>query len=77
MHLIAQCSNCGANVRPELGVATATTVQHRDCADRFGVGTHGQSTVLPIERAIQLGPQADSVRRPPAPTLGYAVSSAS
>jgi hypothetical protein len=52
MHLVAQCSNCGMNVRPELGVATATTFQHRKCADRFGIGTHGQSIVLPIDDAV-------------------------
>jgi hypothetical protein len=46
MYLVHQCSNCGRNVRPELGVATAVTVQHRECADRFGLGTHGQSIAL-------------------------------
>jgi hypothetical protein len=48
MYPVDQCSNCGSNVRPQLGVATATTVQHRECADRFGLGTHGQSIVLPM-----------------------------
>ena len=45
MYLVHQCSNCGSNVRPELGVATAVTIQHRECADRFGIGTHGQAIV--------------------------------
>jgi hypothetical protein len=49
MHHVHQCSNCGGNVRPELGVASAVTVQHRECADRFGVGTHGKRFVLPVD----------------------------
>lgn len=54
MHLVLQCSNCGGNVRPELAVAaTATTVQHRECADRYGVGTHGQPSVPRIDRGIR------------------------
>jgi len=43
MHLVLQCPNCGGNVTPEVGVATPTTVQHRACAERFGVGTHGSA----------------------------------
>lgn len=64
VYLIAQCSNCGRNMRRELGVATATTLQHRKCADRFGLGTHGQPMILSIARPIRhhlLGPT-----RPPA-----------
>ena len=53
MHVIVQCSNCGVNVRPELGVATDTTLQHRECAERFGVGTHGQSITLPVDHPIR------------------------
>ena len=58
MYLVHQCSNCGGNVRPELGVATAATIQHRECADRFGIGTHGQTIVLPIDHAIRHRPLA-------------------
>jgi hypothetical protein len=56
MHLIDQCSNCGNNVRRELGVVTPATVQHRECAERFGVGTHGQSIVIPSDHAIRHRP---------------------
>ena len=58
MYLVHQCSNCGSNVKPELGVATAVTIQHRECADRFGLGTHGQSIVLPIDHASRNRPLA-------------------
>jgi hypothetical protein len=64
MYLIHQCSNCGSNVRPELGVATAITVQHRECAERFGLGTHGQAIVLPIDHAIRHRPLAAAVVEP-------------
>jgi hypothetical protein len=53
-----QCSNCGRNVSPELGVATAVTIQHRQCADRFGVGTRGQPIVMPIDHAARHRPLA-------------------
>jgi hypothetical protein len=69
MYLVHQCSNCGSNVRPELGVATATTVQHRECADRFGLGTHGQLIVLPIDHAIRHRPLAVAVCGPQAAAL--------
>jgi hypothetical protein len=62
MHIVDQCSNCGRNVRPELGVATAVTVQHRECADRFGVGTHGQSIVMSIDHALRHRPSSFGVR---------------
>jgi hypothetical protein len=62
MHLVHQCSNCGGNVRAETGVATAVTVQHRECADRFGVGTHGQPIILPVDHAIRHRPLAIAVR---------------
>ncbi len=58
MHLVHQCSNCGSNVSPELGVATAVTVQHRKCADLFGLGTHGLPIVMPIDHAIRHRPLA-------------------
>jgi hypothetical protein len=61
MHFIAKCSNCGANVRPELGVVTTTTIQHRECADRFGIGTHGRPIVMPIDHAIRHRPRAHPV----------------
>lgn len=61
MYLVHQCSNCGGNVRPELGVATAVTLQHRECADRFGIGTHGQTIVLPIDHAVRHRPLAFAV----------------
>jgi hypothetical protein len=64
MYLVHQCSNCGSNVRPELGVATAITVQHRGCANRFGVGTHGQSIVLPLDHPIRHRPRAIAVCGP-------------
>jgi hypothetical protein len=65
MYLIRQCSNCGANVRPELGVATAVTLQHRECADRFGLGTYGQPIVLPTDHAIRRHPlTVATVERP-------------
>jgi hypothetical protein len=76
MYLVHQCSNCGGNVRPELGVATAITVQHRECADRFGVGTHGQPIVLPIDHAVRHRPSAVAVLEPRAATVGSAASSA-
>ena len=50
---IAQCSNCGRNLRRELGLATATTLQHRECAERFGLGTHGQPMILPIDGPVR------------------------
>jgi hypothetical protein len=61
MHLVEQCSNCGTNVRRELGVVTVTTVQHRECADRFGVATHGQSIVIPNDHAIRHRPRATAL----------------
>jgi len=75
MYLVHQCSNCGSNVMPELGVATAITVQHRECADRFGLGTHGQSVVLPIDHAIGHRPSAVAVLEPRAATCHSAASS--
>jgi hypothetical protein len=75
MYLVHQCSNCGGNVRAELGVATAITVQHRECADRFGLGTHGQSIVLPIDHAIRHRPLAVAVIEPRAATPDSAASS--
>jgi hypothetical protein len=39
-------------------VATATTIQHWEGADRFGLGTHGQPIVLPIDHAIRDRPLA-------------------
>jgi hypothetical protein len=42
MYHVDQCSNCGINVSRELAVVTPIGVQHRVCADRFGVGTHGR-----------------------------------
>ena len=74
MHLIVQCSNCGMNVRPELGVATATTFQHRECADRFGIGTHGRPRALPIDNAVRRPPHGDEVHGPAAETLYSDVS---
>ena len=56
MHLVDQCSNCGSNLSRELGVVTATTVQHPACAERFGLGTHGQAIRLPIDHAIRHRP---------------------
>jgi hypothetical protein len=56
MHLVDQCSNCGSNVSRELGVVTPTTVQHPECAERFGLATHGQSIVIPIDHAIRHRP---------------------
>ena len=53
MHHVDQCSNCGINVSRELGVVTPTTSQHRECADRFGVATHGQSAATPSDRVIR------------------------
>jgi hypothetical protein len=70
MHLIDQCTNCGGNVRPELGVATATTVQHRECADRFGVGTHGELSPTPsppsfaLTRPVRGRPRASAFTSP-------------
>ncbi len=58
MHHVDQCSNCGINVTRELGVVTPTTVQHRECADRFGVATHGQSVAIPSDQAIPHRPAA-------------------
>jgi hypothetical protein len=75
MYLVHQCSNCGSNVRPELGVATAITVQHLECADRFGLGTHGQAIVLPVDHAIRHRPSAVAVFEPRAATRDSAVSS--
>jgi hypothetical protein len=77
MHLIVECSNCGASVRPELGVATANAFQHRECADRFGVGTQGQRLALPIDQAIPHRHHADTVHKAPAATPAYAELSAS
>jgi hypothetical protein len=42
MHVIEQCSNCGCNVKRRFGVVTSATVQHRECAARFGRGTYGR-----------------------------------
>jgi hypothetical protein len=64
MYLVHQCSNCSGNVRPELGVATAITVQHRECAERFGVGTHGLPIALPIDHALGHRPRAVAVLEP-------------
>ena len=64
MYIVHQCSNCGSNVKPELGVATAITVQHRECADRYGVGTNGQPIVLPIDHALRHRPPAVAVSGP-------------
>jgi hypothetical protein len=58
MYLVHQCSNCGGNVKPELGVVTAITVQHRECADRFGIGTYGQAIAMPIDHAGRHRPLA-------------------
>jgi hypothetical protein len=57
MHL-HHCSSCGGHVSPELAVATALTVQHRKCAERFGVGTQGQPIVMPIDHAARHRPVA-------------------
>ena len=53
MHHVDQCSNCGINVSRELGIVTPTTVQHRECADLFGVATHGQSVAIPSDQTIR------------------------
>jgi hypothetical protein len=74
MYLVHQCTNCGSNVRPELGVATAVTIQHRECADRFGIGTHGQAIVMPIDHAIRHRPLGATVCRPRAAALDSAAS---
>ena len=71
MYIVQQCSNCGSNVKPELGVATAVTVQHRECADRFGIGTHGQS-ILPIDHAVRHRPSGAAGFRPRAAALDRA-----
>ena len=64
MHLVDQCSNCGINVSRELGIVTPTTVQHRECADLFGVATHGQSVAIPSDQAIRHRPAAVSLLPP-------------
>jgi hypothetical protein len=56
MHLVDQCSNCGSNVSRELGVVTPTTVQHPECAERFGLATHGQVIRVPIDHAVRHRP---------------------
>jgi hypothetical protein len=58
MHHVDQCSNCGINVARELGIVTPTTVQHRECADRFGVATHGQPVATSNDHALRLRPKA-------------------
>ena len=58
MHHVDQCSNCGINVSRELGIVTPTTVQHRECAARFGVASHGQSVAVPSEQASRRRPAA-------------------
>jgi hypothetical protein len=58
MHHVDQCSNCGINVTRELGVVTPTTVQHRECANRFGVATYGQTVAVPSDHAIRERPAA-------------------
>ena len=63
MHHVDQCSNCGINVSRELGVVTPTTVQHRVCADRFGVATYGQSVAIPSDQAIRHRPAAVALLR--------------
>ena len=63
MHHVDQCSNCGINVSRELGIVTPTTVQDRECADRFGVATHGQP-VVPSDQTLRHRPAAVALYPP-------------
>ena len=64
MHHVDQCSNCGINVSRELGIVTPTTVQHRECADRFGVATHGQPVAIPSDQTLRHRPAAVALHPP-------------
>jgi hypothetical protein len=64
MHHVDQCSNCGINVSRELGIVTPTTVQHRECAVRFGVATHGQPVAIPSDQTLRHRPAAVALHPP-------------
>ena len=58
MYLVHQCSNCGSNAGPSSEWRRPPPSSTGLCADRFGIGTHGQSIVMPIDHAIRHRPLA-------------------